>query len=103
MTMCRVTANPDPRPNAGAAIPISAFVLPNTAAVQSVQLTYLVNYGSPSNLPMQAGTGQDLALPSLKCLVSMTASFLAALSIVQQSCLVYNCVKKLPRQAGLGP
>lgn len=56
----RVTPNPDPRPKAGGAIPISAFVLPNTAAVQSVQLTYLVNYGSPTNLPMQAGTGSFL-------------------------------------------
>ena len=44
-------------PTAGKPIPITAYVLPNAAPVGSVQLTYLVNYGSPVNLPMTATTG----------------------------------------------
>ncbi len=52
--VCSVTNSPDPRPQGGAAIPVTAFVLPNTAAVGTVQLTYLVNYGSPVTLPMTA-------------------------------------------------
>ncbi|KAL3145208.1 hypothetical protein ABBQ32_000957 [Trebouxia sp. C0010 RCD-2024] len=55
-----VTRNPDPRPAAGQNIPVSAFVLPNTAPVGSVQLTYLVNYGPPANLPMTAAPGGNL-------------------------------------------
>ena len=54
---CRVTRNPDPRPAAGKDISVSAFVLPNTAPVGSVQLTYLVNYGTPSSIPMTAAAG----------------------------------------------
>ena len=61
--MCRVTANPDPRPAAGKDIPISAFVLPNIAPVASVLLTYLVNYGTPSNLPMTAAAGMTCPPP----------------------------------------
>ncbi|KAL0031002.1 hypothetical protein WJX79_008100 [Trebouxia sp. C0005] len=52
-----VTNSPDPRPQGGAAIPVTAFVLPNTAAVGTVQLTYLVNYGSPVTIPMTAAAG----------------------------------------------
>lgn len=54
---CRVTNSPDPRPQGGAAIPVTAFILPNTAAVGTVQLTYLVNYGSPVTIPMTAASG----------------------------------------------
>ena len=57
--LCRVTVNPDPRPQAGQAIPITAYVLPNTAAVGTVQLTYLVNYGSPVTIPMTAAAGEE--------------------------------------------
>ena len=59
--LCRVTANPDPRPAAGKDIPVSTFVLPNTAPLGSVQLTYLVNYGAPANLPMTAAAGRTLS------------------------------------------
>ena len=58
LLLCSVTANPDPRPQAGAAIPITAYVLPNTAAVGTVQLTYLMNYGSPATIPMTAPAGE---------------------------------------------
>ena len=59
----RVTKNPDPRPAAGKDIPITAFVLPNTAPVGSVRLTYLVNYGTPTSIPMTAAPGMPSHLP----------------------------------------
>ena len=54
---CSVTNSPDPRPQGGSAIPVTAFVLPNTAAVGSVQLNYVVNYGSAVSIPMTAAAG----------------------------------------------
>ena len=62
--VCSVTNSPDPRPQGGAAIPVTAFVLPNTAAVGTVQLTYLVNYGSPVTIPMTAAAGMCSCAPA---------------------------------------
>ncbi len=62
--VCSVTNSPDPRPQGVAAIPVTAFVLPNTAAVGTVQLTYLVNYGSPVTIPMTAAAGMCSFAPA---------------------------------------
>ena len=78
--LCSITVNPDPRPQAGQAIPITAYVLPNTAAVGTVQLTYLVNYGSPVTIPMTAAAGENTVCPL--CKLYSTAS-VAALSLLQ--------------------
>ena len=89
MYECRVTRNPDPRPAAGKDIPVSAFVLPNTAPLGPVQLTYLVNYGTPTTIPMTAAAGMLLISISVvhwSCLQAMHHGWVMSLFHIWYKC-----------------